>query len=488
MSKKSLSELTNLMKTAKCYSDYKEAAEAHDKLSGADEWKATEACKEYDYQAIRARLQRMQIARSNNDATSLMYILHEGLHGNLGNISSPALNRHANIGTKYLIEEYIQEVCNALDFIYQTDEIDFYEKLSFFDETTHAFGRSCIMLSGGAGLGFFHAGVVKALVEHDLLPDVISGASAGSIIAALMATRTNEELLEMLKPEMIYEQFNKWLKWQGFGKESLFDSTNLENALIEIFDLTTFEEAYQKTGRHVTVTASAADLHQFSRLLNAKTSPNAIIAQAVRASCAVPIVFSPVQLKAKSQSGEIVPYIPTRRFADGSIMADLPFDRLARLYGVNHSIVSQVNPLSTLLKVKIKHDASSLLQVSKRYLFKIAKINSLYAFDLLEGAIKHKPTKLGIHKLRSIVDQQYLGNINVLPTLSLSSIKHLVRNPTIEGLTELFENGERAVWPQLDLINRNTIISKTLRKHLKNLKAEEAQLLSNTHTLKAVND
>jgi TAG lipase/steryl ester hydrolase/phospholipase A2/LPA acyltransferase len=487
MLKKTLSELNNLMKTAECYADYKSAAQAHDELSGASEWKAKEACKDYDYQAIRKRVQRMQLAKSNNDATGLMYILHEGLHGNLGNIAAPALNRHVKIGTKHLIEEYIQEVCEALDFIYQADEIDFYEKLSFFDETAHAFGRSCIMLSGGAGLGFFHAGVVRALVEHDVLPSVISGASAGSIVAALVGTRTNEELLEMLTPEVIYSGFHKWLEWQGFGNDGLFDSTNLENALIELFDLTTFEEAYKKTGRHMTITVSAADLHQFSRLLNAKTSPNAIIAQAARASCALPVVFSAVQLKAKNQDGEIVPYIPSRRFADGSIMADLPFDRLARLYGVNHSVVSQTNPLSTLFQVSGKRDASGFLELSLRYAAKIAKINSIYAFDLLESVISHKATKLGIHKMRSIVDQQYLGDINIQPTSTITNVKQLMVNPSLEGLTELFKSGERATWPQLDLIKRNTIISETLRKHLKSLKEREAQILGNENALTAVN-
>lgn len=488
MSKQTLSELKKIMKTAKCYAEYKEAAEAHDELSGAAEWKAEEVCKDYDYQAIRNRVERMQLARSSNDATALMYILHEGLHGNLGNIAAPALNRHAKIGTKHLIEEFIKEVCEALDFIYQADEIDFYEKLSFFDETTHAFGRSCIMLSGGAGLGFFHAGVIKALVEEDVLPDVISGASAGSIVAALVGTRSNEELLEMLTPEVIYAGFSQWLKWQGFGKDGLFDSTNLENALIELFDLTTFEEAYEKTGRHMTISVSAADLHQFSRLLNAKTSPNAIIAQAARASCALPLVFSAVQLKAKNQAGEVVPYIANRRFADGSIMADLPFDRLARLYGVNHSIVSQTNPLSTLFQVSGKRDASGLLELSKRYVSKIAKINSIYAFDILEGAISHKATKLSIHKLRSIVDQQYMGDINILPTATITNVKQLALNPSLEGLTELFESGERATWPQLDLIKRNTIISKTLGKYLKSLKEREAQILGSENGQKVVNE
>ena len=489
MANKRLSELENVMKTAESYAEYKDAAQAHDELSGAPEWKAKDACKDYDYLAIRKRVQRIKQAKSSNDAAGLMYILHEGLHGNLGNIAASSLNRHAKIGTKHLIEEFIKQVCEALDFIYQADEneIDFYEKLSFFDETAHAFGRSCLMLSGGAGLGFFHGGVVKSLVEHDLLPDVISGVSAGSIIAALVGTRTNEELKSILTPEAIYTKFCQWRLWKGFSKDSLLDSTNLENALIELFDLTTFEEAYKKTGKHMTITVSPADLHQFSRLLNAKTSPNAIIAQAVRASCAIPIVFSPVQLKAKNQAGDIVPYIPTRRFADGSIMADLPFQRLARLYGVNHSIVSQTNPISTLFRARDKRDTTGLLGLTLRHAAKIAKINSIYAFDVLEGFISHRATKLGIHKIRSIIDQQYMGDINILPDPTLTNFMQIISNPSKESLAELLKHGERATWPQLDLIERNTIISKTLRKYLKLLKEREARILGKHNGLQVVN-
>ena len=482
MADKRLSELENVMKNAESYSEYKEAAEAHDELSGANEWKAKEACKEYDYRIIRQRVQRIKQTKANNDAAGLMYILHEGLHGNLCNIAAPSLEKHTKIGTKLLIEEFIQQVVEALDFIYEADEdeIDFYEKLSFFDETAHAFGRSCLMLSGGAGLGFFHGGVIKSLVEHDLLPDVISGASAGSIIAGLVGTRTTEELKEILDPEIVYEKFQEWRIWKGFSKDSLFDSTNLENALIELFDLTTFEEAYKKTGKHITITVSPADLHQRSRLLNAKTSPNAVMSQAIRASCAIPIVFSAVQLKAKNQNGDIVPYIPNRRFADGSIMADLPFKRLARLYGVNHSIVSQTNPISTFLRTSDKKDTSkSLLGMTLDHAAKLAKINSIYAFDLLESAISHRSTKLGIHKVRSIIDQQYVGDINILPDPTVKNYLNILSNPSKESLATLTKHGERNTWSRIEKIKRNTMISKRLHKYLKLLKQREARFFIN---------
>lgn len=490
MANKKLLDLENVMDTAESYEEYKDAAHAHDELSGAEEWKAKDVCKDYDYRAIRKRSKRLKAAKARGDAADLMYILQEGLHGNLGNISASSIKLQTKIGTKHLIEDFIKEVCESLDFIYQANEneIDFYEKLSFFDETAHAFGRSCLMLSGGAGLGFFHGGVVKSLVEHDLLPDVISGASAGSIITALVGTRTNEELKDYLSPEAIYERFSEWRIWKGFSNNGLLDSTNLENALIELFDVMTFEEAYERTGKHITVTVSPADLHQHSRLLNAKTSPHAVISQAVRASCAIPILFSAVQLKAKNQAGDIIPYIPSRRFADGSIMADLPFKRLARLYGVNHSIVSQTNPISTLFQARDKRDTTGMFGLTIRHVANLAKINSIYAFDILESAISHRATKLGIHKVRSVIDQQYMGDINILPDATLDNFMQIISNPSKQSLTELFRHGERATWPQIDEIKRNTVIGKTLQHYLKSLKQREAHILGKDNGLRLVSN
>ncbi len=483
-----LASIEQAIHNADTYEEYYDACLEHDALSGANDWKAEDSAKEYDYKLIRKRVERLKFAKSHGDPNGLMSVLHEGIHGNLGNIANPEMNHYAKVGSKYLILEFIDQVCDALKMIYHADEneIDFYEKLSFFEETYHAYGKSCLMLSGGAGLGFFHAGVIKSLVDHDLLPNVISGASAGSIITAMVGTRTDDELRDEVSAENIYDKFKHWSVWQGFNNKGLLDSTNLENALIEMFGTTTFEEAYKRTGRKITITVSPSDLHQYSRLLNAKTSPNAIITMAVRASTAIPMFFNPVQLKAKNQAGEIVPYIPNRKFCDGSIMADMPYDRLARLYGVNHSIVSQTNPVAVPFLSRSKKHSTDILSITKRHLTNLAKVNSVFAFDMMESLIGNESLKLGIHKVRSIVDQQYVGDINIIPQRSINNITRIFSNPTLEGITDLIRTAEKATWPQLDLIKRNTKISKTFRKYVKLLKKREAQLLSGQHGLRLV--
>ena len=63
-----------------------------------------------------------------------------------------------------------------------------------------------------------HFGVVKAFLEANLLPRVISGTSAGGLVAALVCTRTDAELRELLIPELANritaceEPFKVWFK------------------------------------------------------------------------------------------------------------------------------------------------------------------------------------------------------------------------------------------------------------------------------------
>lgn len=475
-----LDPLKKAIANANTYAEFTAYSLAYDQAAGNDKYKHNDASPDYDYILIRKRLERIRQARLRADPAALMYILHEGIHGNLGNIANPGLYQHTKFGTKNLINSFLNEVCYALELIYQAnpEDISFFDKLSFFEDTSHAYGQSCLMLSGGAGLGFFHCGVVKALLSSNLLPNVISGASAGAIITAMIGTRSNEELKTLLTPKTIYQYFKNWGQWQGFTGGSMLDSTNIENSLIELFDLTTFEEAWHKTGREINITVSPADLHQHSRMLNNRTSPNAIITQAVRASCAIPYLFEPIQLRAKNAQGEVVPYVPNRKFADGSIMADMPIERLSRLYSVNHSIVSQTNPLAVPFLSRSRKKKTGILSTTGRHIAKLAKESTIYACDMIEDVIPSPTGKLGIHKVKSIIEQQYVGDINILPPRDITNLRHILSNPTEESISKLIESAERATWPQLEMINNTTKISRTFQHYLRLLKIEETQRLT----------
>ena len=62
------------------------------------------------------------------------------------------------------------------------------------------FKNTGLALSGGGSKGIAQAGVLKFLEEQKIKPKVISGSSAGAVIAALYSFgKTPEEILEFFK-------------------------------------------------------------------------------------------------------------------------------------------------------------------------------------------------------------------------------------------------------------------------------------------------
>src|SRR4051812_23456679 len=93
-------------------------------------------------------------------------------------------------------------VTKSLDFTRKTKLLSTKDKLNLFKNTYKNYGRTALCLSGGASFGYYHLGVVKALLDAKLLPSVFTGTSAGGLIAALVCVRTDEELEQVLTPEL----------------------------------------------------------------------------------------------------------------------------------------------------------------------------------------------------------------------------------------------------------------------------------------------
>ena len=188
-SKSELRQLEELMDTAQSYEDWLSAARDHDALTGKAEWRQEEPSELYDHAQIRYRLDRLRKFRKQKDWTGLLYALNEGIHGNMGGMGKSVLYRQAKSGTKVVIEQYIQEIDEALRLLAELPDevIPTQQKLDFFYRSNVCYGRSALMLSGGGVLGFLHVGVVSELLRQGLLPRVISGSSAGSIVAAALA-------------------------------------------------------------------------------------------------------------------------------------------------------------------------------------------------------------------------------------------------------------------------------------------------------------
>jgi TAG lipase/steryl ester hydrolase/phospholipase A2/LPA acyltransferase len=447
------------------YPTWYQAAAELDRIEGREDWKNEDASDDYDWRLIRSRLRQIRMLRADGAMTKLAYHLRQGLHWNLGNIGNPKLYLQTQVGTKYLIRDYVDEVASALNLVCDTDieGMDLQEKLKFFHDTTQSFGRSALMLSGGATLGLFHVGVVKALFRNGVLPDVVSGSSAGSVVAATIGTRDQDDIESLLDPHESYYHFWKPMPvGKMIERRAIMDQSQLRRAVSKNIRDLTFEQAYRKSGLIINITVSAAGSNQPPRLLNYLTSPYLYIREAVLASCAVPLLFQPVMLMTRDDGGQRIPYMPLLRWTDGSLESDLPMLRLRRLHNVNHFIVSQTNPhVLPFLSPKATPSGQGFLGSIRDYGYSIARSQARELINFGRASMPG-PVSRALNTASSILDQDYSGHVTILPEVSLWRYARVTANPDMESVQRFILEGERATWPRMAMIRNQTLIAKTL--------------------------
>ncbi|MEM8562674.1 MAG: DUF3336 domain-containing protein [Pseudomonadota bacterium] len=465
------------MEKAESYEEWKQAALAHDKASGADRWRRRDQSSQFDNISIRIRLDRLRALRARHDYRGLLFTLNEGIHGNMGGMGKPDLYERAAFGTKYLIHDYVEEIVDALQLLASpaVDNISQEDKLEFFRRAHHCFGRSALLMSGSGTLLYFHIGVVRVLWEHGLLPNIMSGSSGGAIVGSLLCTHSDQELKTVLDPQFLLDEVEREgsiISAVAGLKPRLVKVEEIQEMIQRLIPDMTFQEAYEHSGRMLNVSVAPAETHQTSRLLNATTSPNVLIHKSIMASAAVPGVFPPVTLEARDKWGDRQPYLPSRKWVDGAVSDDLPTKRLARLYGVNHYVVSQANPavLPFVTDGRRRGDALAIITNAAR--------RTAREWLNAGAAIFHRPLskETSVSKVAnvvlSMVNQDYVGDVNIIPKDRLYNPFKLLAHLSVEDIVKLVESGERATWRKIEMIRVQTHISRTLETILRDLEAE----------------
>lgn len=459
---------------AESYPAWVAAAKLYDSTYKLNDWKNIDETSRYDYVSIRTRLDRLRAHRANKDDHGLLFALNEGIHGNMGGMGRVELYQKAKFGTKKLITDYIDEVVASLEHLASDNvtDITLEEKMDFFNRASHCYGRSALLLSGAGTLLHFHFGVVKALWEQNLLPRIISGASGGAFVAALVGTHSHDELEKLFDPSLLDVEIEKemgLIKYFSPFNIRKIPVEEMQRVMVRLLPEMTFQEAFELTGIHINVSVAPAEKHQTSRLLNAITSPNVLVREAVLASCSVPGVFPPVGLAAKNDQGEKQAYLPNRKWVDGSLTEDLPIKRLSRLYGVNHTIVSQTNPL--VMPFVSEHKANKgLFSIVKSASYSTFREWTLAGTKLLQKQMpKQVQVNAFLNGYSSIISQTYTGDINILPSRRITNVFKLVSPRTKEEIVGLMHDGERSSWPQIERIRIQSRISFALDDILENL-------------------
>jgi NTE family protein len=157
--------------------------------------------------------------------------------------------------------------------------------------------KIALVLGGGAARGFAHIGVIKALETQGIEPDIVVGTSAGSVVGALYASGANAFALQKLASDLDEGSLTDWT----ISDRGLLKGEALEHFINQQVGGKPIEGLKRKFAVVATDLASGQPI--IFQVGN--------VGMAVRASSAIPGVFSPVLIRG-------------REYVDGGLVSPIP--------------------------------------------------------------------------------------------------------------------------------------------------------------------
>jgi len=233
-----------------------------------------------------------------------------------------------------------------------------------------------IALSGGGSRGIAHLGVLKALEEMGIKISVISGTSAGSIVASLYAYGLSpDQIFEQVRHLSLFKSVRPAWSWAGLltmdGLKELIKKNIPENNFNAL---------------KIPLTIAATEIRKGE--INYFTSGE--LAEAIVASCSIPAVFNPVQL-----NGGL--------YVDGGLLDNLPARCIRNQ--CDFLIGSHCNEISRV------YDPKNLKNVIERSLLIAISANTHHSMSLCDISIAppnmDRFTVFDIEKAQEIFEQGY---------------------------------------------------------------------------------
>ena len=216
-------------------------------------------------------------------------------------------------------------------------------------------------LSGGFIKGFAHLGVMQALLEHDIKPDIISGVSAGALAGVFYADGN--------EPHQVLDYFSGH-KFQDLTIDFL--RTNVKAKNLE--DL------------QIPLIITATDLDH-GRMVHFHRGS---IAERVAASCCMPVMFAPVNIEGTN-------------YVDGGLMMNLPVSTLRRV--CNKVVAVNVSPI---MAQDYKMNIVSIAMRSFHFMFRANTFPEREKCDLLiEPYNLYGYSNTELEKAEEIFEQGY---------------------------------------------------------------------------------
>jgi NTE family protein len=188
-----------------------------------------------------------------------------------------------------------------------------------------------LVLSGGGARGFAHLGVIQALTEVGIAPDIVSGTSAGALAGVLYCDGyPPKEILKIMNTHSRLNYMRPTLPRDG-----LLQISGIVKILENNLKAKTFEEL--KTPLFI----AATDINNGKAVYFSKGS----LLDPVIASASIPVLFKPVTIN-------------NICYVDGGVLDNFPVKPIEKL--CNSLIGSYVNPVGYEEKI------TNLIQIAER--------------------------------------------------------------------------------------------------------------------------
>lgn len=197
-----------------------------------------------------------------------------------------------------------------------------------------------LVLGGGGTRGFAHLGVIAALYEKGIKPDVISGASAGAIVGAFIAGgKSPEEILAIFKKGWFFKYTKLHLPIDGLLKLDGLKEIIQQEILVE-----NIEEL--KIPFFVGISNLNKGTIEYKK--------SGLLGITVLASSSIPILFPPVIIDGDS-------------YVDGGLLDNIPIAPIKN--DCEQIIVSNISPINP------RENMKNLVQIATRTFYMSVNAN-----------------------------------------------------------------------------------------------------------------
>ena len=404
----------------------------------------------------------------------------------VGRVTNPTLYGHLFSGTKRLIEDFVQEAVRGVDIIRNrgaSGPDSHKQKNDWFKGRRKVHGKTALFVQGGSIFSLVHLGVIKALFQTGILPEIIVGTETGALVATLIASRTDEELDELFNADggsTNLEAFrarsaHRRRTWYGgafnvcrrlfraWNNESVLDRSTLARCVRDNVGDMTFEEAFRRTGRKLCILLTS-DAPSTPNCLSHITAPNVLIRSAAIASmvpdpdrCLDEVLEVNYQRRiAPWALNDESPEYRRRRRAKGWPGQKPAIYRVIEIHNITHFVMPQSRPYIVPFLIGTQSRAIHgtgraratlefglsaiivLLRIGLALLYRLRGLNTPGRFIRAEDAIPAK---------------RRVKPFEIAPTMRWADFWRFWRNPTEADLQYWMRKGEQATWPVLPALH-----------------------------------